>query len=174
MCNCGHTYVTEIRQIALIAANTSVLIAAVKGLVLHHNSNWLRENGGHLESSTHWAKGRRVTTNASLTLVDFEERKAQFVFDAQVIIKLQEIPDDLVVNWDQPNIYYVSVFDWTMEKVDVNRIEIEGTNDKRQITAVFAETMSEEFLPPKLIRTYIKARHQNVYLPWTVFLLNGM
>ena len=84
-----------------------------------------------MESSTHWAKGRRVTTKASLTLVDFEERKAQFVFDAQVIIKLKEIPDDLVVNWDQTSIYYVSVFNRTMEKVGVNRIEIAGTNDKR-------------------------------------------
>jgi len=28
--------------------------------------------------------------------VDFEERKAQFVFDAQAIIEFEEIPDDLV------------------------------------------------------------------------------
>ena len=99
-------YVAEIRQMGLVV-NTSVLIAAAKGLVLHHNRNWLRENGGHLELLTHWAKGRlrklgflkrRVTTKASLTSIDFEERKAQFVFDAQAIIELEEIPNDLVVN----------------------------------------------------------------------------
>ena len=108
-------YVAEIRQLGLVV-NTSVLIAAAKGLVLHHGSNWLRENGGHLELSTHWAKGRlrklgfskrRVTMKASLISVDFEERKVHFVFDAQAIIELEEIPDDLVVNWDQTGIHYV-------------------------------------------------------------------
>ena len=152
-------YVEEIRQMGLVV-NTSVLIAAAKGLVLHYDSNWLRENGGHLELSTHWAKGRlrklgfskrRLITKASITSVDFEERKAQFVFDAQAIIGLEEIPDNLVVNWDQTGIHYVPVSDWTMEKVGAKRVEIVGANDKRQITAVFAGTMSGEFLPPQLI-----------------------
>ena len=152
-------YVEEIRQMGL-AVNTSVLIAAAKGLVLYYDSNWLRENGGHLELSTHWAKGRlrklgfskrRVTTKASITSVDLEERKAQFVFDAQAIIELEEIPDDLVVNWDQTGIHYVPVSDWMMENVGAKRVEIVGANDKRQITAVFAGTMSGEFLPPQLI-----------------------
>ena len=88
---------------------------------------------------------------ASLISVDFEERKAQFVFDAQAIIELEEIPDDLVVNWDQTGIHCVPVSDWTMEKVGAKRVEIVGANDKRQITAVFAGTMSGEFLPPQLI-----------------------
>ena len=35
-------YITEIRQMGLVV-NTSVLIAAAKGLVLHHDSNWLRD-----------------------------------------------------------------------------------------------------------------------------------
>ena len=38
-----------------------------------------------------------------------------------------------------------------MEKVGAKRVEIVGANDKRQITAVFAGTMSAEFLPPQLI-----------------------
>ena len=38
-----------------------------------------------------------------------------------------------------------------MEKVGAKRVEIVGANDKRQITAVFAGTMSGEFLPPQLI-----------------------
>jgi len=125
-------YVTEIRQMSLVV-NTSVLVAAVKGLILHHDSNWIRENGGYLELSNHWAKERlrklgfpkrRVTTKSSLTTVDFEERKAQFVFDAQAIIEFEEIPDDLVVNWDQTGIHYVPVSNWMMEKVGAKRVEI--------------------------------------------------
>jgi len=45
-------YVIEICQMGLVI-NTSVLIAVVKELVLHHNSNWLRENGGYLKLLTH-------------------------------------------------------------------------------------------------------------------------
>ena len=64
---------------------------------------------------------------------------------------MEEIPDDLVVNWDQTGIHYVPVLDWTMEKVGANKVEIVGANDKRQITAVFAGTMGGEFLLPQLI-----------------------
>jgi len=70
---------------------------------------------------------RRATSKASQ---DFEECKAQFVFDAQAIIEWEEIPDDLVVNWDQTGIYYIPVSDWTMEKVGAKRVEIIGANDK--------------------------------------------
>lgn len=55
------------------------------------------------------------------------------------------------MNWDQTGIHYVPVSDCTMEKVGAKRVEIVGANDKRQITAVFAGTMSGEFLPPQLI-----------------------
>ena len=132
-------YVTEIRQMGL-DVNTSVLIAAAKGLVLHHDSNWLRENGGYLELSNHWAKGRLRKLGfskrwvTSLTTVDFEERKARLVFDVQAIIELEEIPDDLVVNWDQTGIHYVPVSGWTMEKVGTKRV---GTNDKRHEWRIF-------------------------------------
>ena len=87
-------------------------------------------------------------TKASLTPVDFEECKAQLVFDAQAIIELEGIPDNLVVNWDQTGIHHVPVSNWTMEKVSAKRVEIVGANDKRQI---MAGTMSGEFLPPQLI-----------------------
>jgi len=42
-----------------------------------------------------------------------------------------------------------------MEKVGAKRVEIVGANDKRQKTAVFAGTMSGEFLPPQLIYTKV-------------------
>ena len=81
---------------------------------------------GILELPTHWGKGRlrkvgfskrRVTTKASLTTVEIKEQKAQFAFDAQAIIELEEIPDDdLVVKSNQTGINYVPVSNWTMEK----------------------------------------------------------
>ena len=64
---------------------------------------------------------------------------------------MEEIPDDLAVNWDQTGIHYVPVSNWKMEKVSAKRVEIVGANDKRQITAVFTGAMSGEFLSPPLI-----------------------
>jgi len=78
----------------------------------------------------------RITTKASLIYVDFEEQKAQFVFDAQAIIELEEIPDDLVVNWDQTGI---PASDWTMEKTGAKRVAIAEANDKRQTTVYLLE-----------------------------------
>jgi len=47
--------ITEICDMGLVL-NTSVLIAAAKGLVLNHDSNWLSENDGHIKLIAHWAK----------------------------------------------------------------------------------------------------------------------
>ena len=58
---------------------------------------------------------------------------------------LEEIPNCLVFNWDQTAIKYVPVAEWTMEKQESKKVKIAGLDDKRQITAVFAATMSGGF-----------------------------
>ena len=64
---------------------------------------------------------------------------------------MEDIPTDLVINWDQTGIHYVPVSNYTMEKEGSKRIELVGIEDKRQITAVFSGTMSGVFLPMQLI-----------------------
>ena len=64
---------------------------------------------------------------------------------------MEEIPYDLVINWDQTGIHYVPVGSWTMEKEGAKRVEITAIDDKRQITAVFAGSLSGDFLPPQLV-----------------------
>lgn len=61
---------------------------------------------------------------------------------------LEDIPIELVINWDQTGIYYVPVSNWTMAKEGDKRVEIVGKDDKRQITA---GSMSGDFLPPQVI-----------------------
>ena len=60
---------------------------------------------------------------------------------------MDKIPPSLVINWDQTAIQYVLVSSWTMEQ-GAKRVEIAGKDDKWQITAVLACTMSEDVLPP--------------------------
>ena len=94
---------------------------------------------------------RRVTTKAKVSLDEFEEHKVQFLFDTQAIIKMEDIPDSLVINWDHTGIHCVPVGAWTMEKEGSKRVGITGTNDKRQITAVFSIIMAGHYLPPQII-----------------------
>ena len=88
---------------------------------------------------------------AKVAVEQFEELKSQFLFDIQVIVEMQNIPRDLVINWDQTGIKVVPVSSWTMEQKGARRVEIAGKDDKHQITAVFAATATGEFLPMQLV-----------------------
>jgi len=97
-----------------------------------------------------FVKGR-ASTKAKVNPPDFERLKAQFLFDIETVIEMEEVPCELVINWDQTGIHYVPVSSWTMAKEGSNRVEIAGIDDKRQITAVFGATMTGDFLPPQII-----------------------
>ena len=64
---------------------------------------------------------------------------------------MDEVPGQLIINWDQTGINYVPASNWTTEQVGSNRIEIIGKDDKRQLTAVFECSMALDFLPPQLV-----------------------
>ena len=64
---------------------------------------------------------------------------------------MEDIPHDLIFNWNQTGISIVPGLTWTMEFKGSIRVEITGISDKHQITAVFCGTMAGEFLPPQLI-----------------------
>ena len=59
-----------------------------------------------------WAKSllgmvkRRVSSKAKVD-VKFEALKQGFLLDIKNIVSLEEIPPDLIINWDQTGINYV-------------------------------------------------------------------
>ena len=61
-----------------------------------------------------------------------------FLLDIKNVVQMDEVPAQLVINWDQTGINYIPTSNWTMEQVGSKRIEIIGKDDKRQLTAVFA------------------------------------
>lgn len=153
------TYILALRNNGAVI-NSAIVIGCATGIVKSHDSNLLKCNGGHINITKHWALSllhrlgfvkRKSSTKAKVTVSDFEEKKAQFLFDIESIIVMEEIPSDLVINWDHTGINYVPVSSWTMAPEGAKRIEIAGVDDKRQITAVFAGTMSGKFLPPQII-----------------------
>ena len=66
-------------------------------------------------------------------------------------MEMDEVPAELVINWDQTGINYVPVSSWTMAEEGSKRVDVAGKNDKHQLTAVFASSMSGDFLPIQLV-----------------------
>ena len=66
-------------------------------------------------------------------------------------VEQEEIPPELIINWDQTGIRLISSLSWTMEEKGVKRVEAIGESDKRQITTVLAGTIQGDFLPLQLI-----------------------
>lgn len=50
--------------------------------------------------------------------------------------KMEDIPAELILNWDQTGIKLVFSSNWTMEVRGSKQVELFGFNDNRQITAV--------------------------------------
>ena len=148
-------YVRDLRAKGL-AINTAVVIASAEGILMHKDANLLQQ----ITLTEGWAKyllrrmgfvRRKATTKAKMSVEDFEEIKKDYLLDIQVVVSMDEIPKELVVNFDQTGIHYVPVSDWTMAEEGAKRVELVGKDDKRQLTAVFAGSMSGEFLPAQLI-----------------------
>ena len=140
--------------------NTAILIAAATGMLQVRDPAALECNGGHIVLKKGWAKyflekmqfvKRKATTKAKPAILNFEEIKHQYLIDIKAVVEMAEIPNDLIINWDQTAIKYVPVSQWTMERVGSKRVEIAGLDDKRKITAVFAGSLTGDFLPVQLI-----------------------
>ena len=77
--------------------------------------------------------------------------KKQFLLDIKVVVNLEDILNELILNWDQTAINYVPVSNWTMAKEGSKKVKIAGVDDKRQITVVLAGALTGELLPLQLI-----------------------
>ena len=72
----------------------------------------------------------RLSTKVQVDVSNFKELKKQYLLDINNVIQMDEIPAELMVNFDQTVINYVPVFSWTMEKEGSRLVEIIGKDDK--------------------------------------------
>lgn len=49
----------------------------------------------------------RASMKAKVSVSDFDQLKAQFVFDVKAITEMEEIPGELAINWAQTGIHYI-------------------------------------------------------------------
>ena len=64
---------------------------------------------------------------------------------------MEDIPEELVINWDQAGLKCIPVSDWTFEEKGTKRIEIAGLDDKRQIIVLLSCTVKGKLLPTQVI-----------------------
>ena len=138
-----------------------IVIAAAKGLMITIDQAKLAEFAGYMSFSKGWAHSllhrmgyvqRKATTSKSkMTEANFSELKQSFLSNRQDIVIMDEVPLELVLNWDQTGIKIVPIDIWTMDVRGSKQVELIGLKDKRQITAVFCGTLVGDFLPVQLV-----------------------
>ena len=110
-----------------------VVMAVGEGIAIGRDVNLLACNGGNIVLTKEWARyvlqrmgmvKRRANTKTKVTVEDFDEHKKLLLLDIRNIVQMDEVPAQLIINWDQTGINYVPVSSWTMEQVGSNRIDI--------------------------------------------------
>ena len=129
-------------------------------------NGWFSKILSHIVLSKHWAKGlltrmgfvrRRSTTTAKVNVPNFNEVRWQFLVNIKTVSEMEEIPFSLIINWDQTAVNYILLSSWTMEKRGTKRVEIVALDEKRQITAVFAGTLTGFFTTSGYLSGYYSA-----------------
>ena len=152
-------YLRALREIGGVV-NTAIVMASARGIMLKVDSTSLAEFGGHITLTKDWAKSllrrmgfvkRRGTTKNKATVENFNEIKGDFLRDIVTSVTMEEIPAELIMNWDQTGLNLVPASNWTMEVRGSKRVEVAGLTNKRQITAVLCGTLTGDFLPPQIV-----------------------
>ena len=77
-----------------------------------------------------------ASTTTKYLVNDFDAIKGQFLADIVMVKELQEISDDLILNWDHTGINIVPSSAWTMDQKGQQHVDLLALDDKRQITAI--------------------------------------
>ena len=152
-------YILTIREADGIV-NTPIVIAGARGIVHKIDRTMLTKYGGPASLTRGWANSilkrinftrRAGTTQAKISPQDFEKQQIKFLQEIVDIVTMEDIPPELIINWDETGLYLVPSSNWTMAQKGTKRIRIRGLKDKRMITGVFCGSLIGEFLPPQLI-----------------------
>ena len=126
----GENLVSEVKSYIQVVregggvVTTSITMAAATAIVRKADKSSIAENGGHITITNKWAKSllyrmnfvkRRGSSTAKLTVVNFEAVKEQFIINVNTAVEMEDIPPQLVFNWDQTGISTVPCSIWMME-----------------------------------------------------------
>ena len=99
----------------------------------------LSKNGGPATLSVSWAKSllkrmdftkRRGSTKTGMAPDDLESAKKTFISEVLETVALNDIPGELIFNWDQTGINLVPGALWTMDKREKNELTFQDLRIK--------------------------------------------
>ena len=95
----------------------------------------------------------RKGTTPKLEMAAGLRKEAELLFHHQIVerVEVNQIPNSLVLNFDETPSKYVSVSTTTLAKQNSKQVLIKGSDDKRSITATFTITLGGKFLGMQLI-----------------------
>ena len=137
--------------------NSTVLNAVAKGIVMANDRSLFLEYGGHISLNNDWARKilykmecesrkmvRRMGTTAKIPIAPaiHSEIKLDFQRKFKCLLEWHEISLSLVINFDQTPLPYVCSSNQTLEERGKKDIPIKGKGKKKQITGIFAISMT--------------------------------
>ena len=100
----------------------------------------LTEYGGHVELKVDWAysllnqmqflQRKVMTAKSKHAFAEFCEMKEQFLDKTVAAIQMKEIPQEMILNWDQTGIETVPSSTWTIEQQETKCGDLVGAIDK--------------------------------------------
>ena len=118
--------------------DTTVVMASGKAIVWRKQiriKNFLKDNGGPIDITKTWAKSllsrlgfvrRKANSTAKVEPSHYEQLKEQYLLDIKVVVEMEDIPADLIMNWDHTGINIVPGCPWTMEEKGTKRVDCVG------------------------------------------------
>ena len=90
------------------------------------STNYKNLKAVYVELNVHWAQSflchinfvqrKGTTAKSKQTPTDLKEKKTTFLNDVVTVVQMEEIPAELIMDWDQTGIRLVPSSNWTMEK----------------------------------------------------------
>ena len=137
--------------------NTTVANATAKALISKYpyvagdidgnSSRWVKS----LFSRMNFVKRRKISSKVDIPDKACKEIEFSFLHEITPKIEKHNIPPELILNIDQIPLKYVPVDNETLAPRGETSVTIEGSSDKRSITATFAISLHGDFLPMQLI-----------------------
>jgi len=140
--------------------NSRIVMAGAEAVVTKFARHKLQRYGGHINITKTYAISvlrrmgfvkRKGTKGTKHLPADFDDIKQEYINKVSKVVKDNNVPDSLVINWDQTGCQLIPGGNWTMEKQGSQQVPITGIDDKRQITLLLASTKNGSLLPPQLI-----------------------
>ena len=109
------------------------MISAAKGIISTKDGGLLAESGGYIEITKACAKSlmkrmgyvkRKASNAGKVPISNFAELKGEFLAAISAEVLMNDIPPQLIVNWDETAIQLVPTGQWTINQAKDKVISI--------------------------------------------------